>query len=85
MIIANLRESISLSLGLKFFGKFMIFKLLLREFLIGKSFPCNLTREESMKSLTPSLTKLVLLTLFPALMLINRMEHQKENTDIWSK
>jgi hypothetical protein len=37
-----------------------------------------------MKSLTP-LTKLVLLTLFSVLMLINRMEQQKENIDIWSK
>jgi hypothetical protein len=34
-----------------------------------------------MKSLTP-LTKLVLLTLFSVLMLINRMEQQKENTGI---
>jgi hypothetical protein len=67
-----------------FFRNFMIFKLLLRDFLIRKSFPCKPTGEESMQNITP-LTKLVLLTLFSVLMLINRMEKQKENMGIWSK
>jgi hypothetical protein len=85
MITANLSRFISLILGLKSFRNFINFKLLLRDSLTRKSLPCKLIGEESMKSLTPYLTKLVLLTLFPVPMLINRMEQQKENTDIWSK
>jgi hypothetical protein len=52
----------------------MNFKLLLNDSLIEKSFPCKLIDVVNMKSLIPSLIKLVYLTLFLVLMLIGRME-----------
>jgi hypothetical protein len=77
--------SILLSLNLRCFKSSMNFKPLLRDFLIERSSQRKQTGVVNMKSSIPSLIRLVSLTLFLVLMLINRMKLPRESTDTSSK
>jgi hypothetical protein len=79
MTLVKLSRFISSSLNLRFFKNSENFKFLSKDSLTEKSMLCRLTGEASMRSLTPFSVKLVLLTSFLVLMLINRMEQQKES------
>jgi hypothetical protein len=85
MILANLCGFIFSKLDLNFFRDFMSFKPLLNASLIKKLLLCKLTGVVNMGSPILSFIRLVSLTLFLVLMLINRMELPRGSIDILLK